>query len=47
MFGLMQDWPLLCNRILDHAAIYHTERPFITRSIGGPLHTTNHLSIAI
>ena len=26
MLGLMQDWPLLCHRIIDHAAIYHAER---------------------
>ena len=29
MFGLMQDWPLLCHRIIDHAAINHGERPVI------------------
>ena len=23
MLGLMQDWPLLCHRIIDHAAIQH------------------------
>jgi fatty-acyl-CoA synthase len=42
MFGLMQDWPLLCNRILDHAATYNAERRVITRSIEGPLHTTTY-----
>src|ERR671927_125283 len=26
MHGLMQDWPLLCHRILDHAAIQHDVR---------------------
>jgi fatty-acyl-CoA synthase len=45
MFGLMQDWPLLCNRILDHAAIYHAARPVITRSIEGPFHTTNYADL--
>jgi fatty-acyl-CoA synthase len=45
MFGLMQDWPLLCNRILDHAATYHAERPVITRSIEGPFHTTNYADL--
>ena len=25
MLGLMQDWPLLCHRIIDHAAIQHGE----------------------
>ena len=42
MLGLMQDWPLLCHRIIDHAATYHAERPVISRSIEGPIHTTNY-----
>jgi len=33
MLGLMQDWPLLCHRIIDHAATYHGDRKVITRSI--------------
>jgi fatty-acyl-CoA synthase len=45
MFGLMQDWPLLCHRILDHAATYHAERPIITRSLEGPLHITNYADV--
>ena len=45
MFGLMQDWPLLCHRIIDHAATYHAERPVITRSVEGPFHTTNYAAL--
>ncbi|HEY8442706.1 MAG TPA: fatty-acid--CoA ligase [Xanthobacteraceae bacterium] len=45
MLGSMQDWPLLCHRILDHAAANHAERPVITRSIEGPIHTTNYTQI--
>jgi fatty-acyl-CoA synthase len=45
MLGLMQDWPLLCHRIIDHAATYHAERRVVTRSIEGPIHTTNYASI--
>ena len=45
MLGLMQDWPLLCHRILDHAALNHAERPVITRSIEGPIHTTNYAEV--
>ena len=45
MLGLMQDWPLLCHRIIDHAAIYHGERKVITRSVEGPIHTTNYAEI--
>ncbi|PTW62157.1 fatty-acyl-CoA synthase [Breoghania corrubedonensis] len=37
MLGLMQDWPLLCTKILDHAAIYHGNRGVISRSIEGPI----------
>ena len=45
MLGLMQDWPLLCTRILDHAALNHAERPVISRSIEGPIHRTNYAEI--
>jgi fatty-acyl-CoA synthase len=45
MLGLMQDWPLLCHRIIDHAAIFHGERKVITRSVEGPIHTTNYAEI--
>ena len=42
MRGLMQDWPLLCHRILDHAATFHPDRPIISRSIEGPIHRTTY-----
>jgi fatty-acyl-CoA synthase len=42
MLGLMQDWPLLCHRIIDHAAIQHGNRAVVSRSIEGPIHTTNY-----
>ena len=42
MLGLMQDWPLLCHRIIDHAAKYHAERTIVSRSIEGPMHTTTY-----
>jgi fatty-acyl-CoA synthase len=45
MLGLMQDWPLLCHRIIDHAAINHGERIVITRSIEGPIHQPNYAEI--
>jgi fatty-acyl-CoA synthase len=38
MNGLMQDWPLLVPRILDHAGIYHAEREVVTRTVEGPIH---------
>src|ERR1700680_4581576 len=45
MRGLMQDWPLLCHRGIDHAAIHHGERKVISRSIEGPVHTTDYAAI--
>ena len=45
MQGLMQDWPLLCHRIIDHAAIQHGNREVVTRSIEGPIHRTNYREI--
>src|SRR5436190_22202733 len=45
MLGLMQDWPLLCHRIIDHAATNHAERAIVSRSLEGPLHRTTDAEI--
>jgi fatty-acyl-CoA synthase len=45
MLGLMQDWPLLCHRIIDHAATYHAERRVISRSVEGPMHATTYADV--
>jgi len=45
MLGLMQDWPLLLHRVIDHAANFHGERKIITRSVEGPIHTTNYREV--
>jgi 3-(methylthio)propionyl---CoA ligase len=45
MLGLMQDWPLLIHRVIDHAATYHGARPVISRSVEGPIHSTNYRQI--
>jgi fatty-acyl-CoA synthase len=37
MLGLMQDWPLTVDRILDHAASQHGHREVVTRSLEGPI----------
>ncbi|RUM97199.1 long-chain-fatty-acid--CoA ligase [Pseudaminobacter arsenicus] len=37
MLGLMQEWPLLCHKILDHAGIQHPHREIVSRSIEGPI----------
>ena len=45
MLGLMQDWPLLCHKIIEHAAKYHGTREVVTRSVEGPIHRTNYAQI--
>ena len=45
MKGLMQDWSLVCHRIIDHAAIQYGKRKVVSRSIEGPLHETNYAEI--
>lgn len=42
MLGLMQDWPLLIHRIIDHAAIQHGDREVVSRSIEGPIARTTY-----
>ncbi len=46
MQGLMQDWPLLVHKIMDHAALYHGQREIVSRSVEGPIHRTNYAEIA-
>jgi acyl-CoA synthetase (AMP-forming)/AMP-acid ligase II len=43
--GLMQDWPLRIHRIIDHAAKYHPARPIVSRSVEGPIHTTDYAKV--
>jgi len=38
MLGLMQDWPLLVSKILDHAAINHGDQEIVSRTTEGPIH---------
>lgn len=45
MLGLMQEWPLLCHKILDHAARQHGAREVISRSVEGPIVRTNYRDI--
>jgi len=45
MLGLMQDWPLLMQRIIDHAAKFHSERKVISRSVEGPIHITTYTDV--
>ncbi|MBR0870761.1 fatty-acid--CoA ligase [Bradyrhizobium tropiciagri] len=45
MLGLMQDWPLLCHKIIEHAAKYHGTQEVVTRSVEGPIHRTTYAEI--
>jgi len=37
MLGLMQDWPLTVDKILDHAKNWHPHREVVTRSVEGEI----------
>ena len=45
MLGSMQDWPLVCTKIIDHAAAQHPHRPILTRSVEGPMHRTDYAEL--
>jgi fatty-acyl-CoA synthase len=47
MLGLMQEWPLLVHKIIDHAARHHGDREVVTRSVEGPIARTTYREIAI
>jgi acyl-CoA synthetase (AMP-forming)/AMP-acid ligase II len=46
MRGLMQDFPLLVHRVLDHAARWHGPVPILSRSVEGPLHRTDYATLS-
>jgi fatty-acyl-CoA synthase len=45
MRGLMQEWPLLCHKVIDYAAIQHGNREVISRSVEGPIHRTTYREV--
>ncbi|HWU62392.1 MAG TPA: long-chain-fatty-acid--CoA ligase [Ensifer sp.] len=45
MLGLMQDWPLLCHKVIDHAGLFHGKREVISRSVEGPIHRTDYATV--
>ncbi len=45
MLGMMQDWPLLASKVLDHAATYHAEREVVSRSVEGPIVRSDYAEI--
>jgi fatty-acyl-CoA synthase len=47
MHGLIQDWPLLCHKIIDHAARQHGKREVVSRSGEGPITRTTYSEIRL
>ena len=45
MLGLMQDWPLLIHRVIDHAASQFGVQEVVSRSIEGPTHRTTYSAV--
>jgi fatty-acyl-CoA synthase len=45
MQGLMQDWPLLIHKIIDHAASQHGGREVVSRAMEGYIHRTNYSAV--
>ena len=45
MLGLMQEWPLLCHKIIDHAGIQHPNREIVSRSVEGPIVRTSYADV--
>ena len=45
MLGLMQDWPLTLDKVLDHAARVHGTREVVTRRTDGKLYRTTYGAI--
>lgn len=42
MLGLMQNWQLTVDKLIEHAKINHTNREVVTRSIEGPIVRTTY-----
>ncbi|WP_395644488.1 long-chain-fatty-acid--CoA ligase [Terricaulis sp.] len=45
MLGLMQDWPLTVDKILDHAKACFPRREIVTRSLEGPISRSSYLNL--
>ncbi|MCY0150083.1 long-chain-fatty-acid--CoA ligase [Hoeflea sp. G2-23] len=45
MRALIQEWPLLCHKIIDYAAIQHGAREVVSRSVEGPIARTTYTEL--
>ncbi|WP_038384400.1 long-chain-fatty-acid--CoA ligase [Bradyrhizobium elkanii] len=41
----MQDWQLLCHRVIEHASRQHGDRRVVSRSVEGPIKVTNYRQV--
>ncbi len=47
MLGLMQDWPLLVHKVLDHAATYFGDKEIVSRAVEGDLRRTDWATVHV
>lgn len=45
MIGLMQDWPLTVDRIIDHAATWDGDRPIVARGNDGAIERSDYATL--
>jgi fatty-acyl-CoA synthase len=45
MLGLMQDWPLTVEKVIDHAKANFPRREVVTRSVAGPITRSDYATI--
>lgn len=45
MLGLMQDWSMTLDKVLDHARTAHGTREVVTRSVEGPIVRSNYAAL--
>ncbi len=45
MKGIMQDWPLTVNKLLEHAKLINPTREIITRRVSGKIVRTNYAAV--
>jgi len=45
LMGLMQDWPLTVDRVIDHAAKIHPSREIVTRRTDGQIYRTTYAAL--
>jgi len=45
MQGIMQEWPLTVNKLLEHARLINPTREIVTRRVGGEIVRTNYAQV--